>query len=102
MTAAIQIKEGDTVYLREGVSILLREAHADTDVEWDRIPYAEDISDVPFTVERIGVSHATMNGGGRDYMLVEYADGYPMWNVRVRTTFANPESAVFSLTPTTV
>jgi hypothetical protein len=50
-------------------------------------------AETEFTVRWVGCSHATMNGGGRDYGLL---DGNGV-ECQVRTTLARPESATFIL-----
>lgn len=57
--------------------------------EWLR--WDENAQDVVLTVTDVGSAHATMNGGGRDYTLVDECGE----RVTVRTSFQNPASSVF-------
>lgn len=88
---------GTKVTLTEGTTILIDsgEKHEDGPLagytKFDRAEIDADNTEVEFTISFVGCSHATMNGGGRDYGLLD-CNGV---QCKVRTTFARPESATF-------
>ena len=51
----------------------------------------EDASRIVLTIASIGPGHATMNGGGHDFDLVDEFGNH----VSVRSTFTKPETSIF-------
>lgn len=70
-----------------------------TKYDWNIVgePDADEHTTLEFIITGVGASHATLNGGGRDYALECYPTGDPdLWRkATVRTTMNRPEAATF-------
>jgi hypothetical protein len=92
------LEAGKTVRVRQGVTVVTRDpAEAEHEgwdawTGWKQYEADADFAACDLTVERVGVSHATLNGGGRDYLLRCPVTGIDVW---ARTTMATPETEIF-------
>lgn len=94
----LNLERGMTVRIAAGTSVLVWDGesyHADGVLAGYQ-QYERMIWDDPngLTVQTVGVSHSTMNGGGRDYWLRDEETGN---TVKIRTTFQRPERAIFTV-----
>jgi hypothetical protein len=80
---------GTYVALTPGTTALVKH---EGEEKYERQTVNDDWEGTVLQVVAVGVSHSTMNGGGRDYRL---ADPWSAAVTRVRTTLARPENQTF-------
>lgn len=96
----MKFEKGDQVLLTPGTRVGI---DSDEKFEWGGTKYDWYVvgeidpdgflGEVVWIIEGVGVSHATMNGGGRDYQLACAASGI---KATVRTSFSRDERATFT------
>ena len=96
MTSTTALAQGDRVYLTEGARVGVETGErfewGGRVLDWHVVGeglHPDPLVDVIWTIEIIGTSHATMNGGGRDYQLRDSDTGI---GATVRTTFQRGEA----------